>query len=184
MLTAAGLVLATGGDWDDDLLGDAAGGAGARPARARGDQPRRRAGLCRLCPHRRRARSRDRRASPARRRAADHRVRRRRRPRPGQAAGDGARSRPRFRRRHRHRRQSAQRGSRRDPRARSWPAAPGAIEIARPPRSHRRGDPDGAARATSCCLPARATRPARSSATACFRSTTPWSRGSARRDAP
>ena len=41
VLTAAGLVLATGGEWADDLLGDAARRAGARPARTRGDQPRR-----------------------------------------------------------------------------------------------------------------------------------------------
>ena len=49
----------------------------------------RRAGLCRLCPHARRARSRDRRAAAACRRAADRRVRRGRRPRSRQAAGDG-----------------------------------------------------------------------------------------------
>ena len=72
-----------------DLLGDAARRAGARAAGARGDQPRRRAGLHRLCAHARRARGGDRRASAARRGTADHRVRRGRRPRPGQAAGNG-----------------------------------------------------------------------------------------------
>ena len=51
VLTAAGLVLATGGKWDDDLRGDAARRAGPRPARARGDQPRRCSGLHRLCAH-------------------------------------------------------------------------------------------------------------------------------------
>ena len=48
-----------------DLLGDAARVAGARAAGARGDQPRRRSRLYRLCPHAGRARSGDRRASAA-----------------------------------------------------------------------------------------------------------------------
>ena len=52
-----------------DLLGDAARRAGARAARTRGDQPRRRAGLYRLRAYARCARGGDRRASAARRRA-------------------------------------------------------------------------------------------------------------------
>ena len=91
VLVAAGLVLATGGEFDGDLVGDGAGVAGARAAGARGDQPRRGAGLCRLCPHARCDRGGHRRASPACHGPADHRVRRRRRPRPRQARPKWAR---------------------------------------------------------------------------------------------
>ena len=94
---------------------------GARPARARGDHPRRRAHLCRLCPHARRDRGGDRGAAAAHRATADHRVRRRRRPRRRQARRDGRGRAAPVRPGHRHRRQSAQRGSRRDP-----PRHPGA----------------------------------------------------------
>ena len=69
------------------------------------------------------------------------------------------------RHRDRHRRQSAQRGSGARSAPRSWPARRGATEVAGPPRSDRRSDPHRARRATSCSSPARATRPARSSAT-------------------
>ena len=104
---------------------------------------------------------------------ADHRVRRRRRPRPGQArrrwatvaarlsdvvivTDDNPRS-----------EDPAQIRARRAGRARRRD------RDRRPPRSDRRGDPDRAGAATSSCSPARAMRPARSSATGCFRSTTP-----------
>ena len=72
-----------------DFLCDAARVAGSRAARARGDQPRGRSRLHRLCPHARCARSGDCRASSACRGPVDHGIRRRRRPRPGQAAGNG-----------------------------------------------------------------------------------------------
>ncbi len=76
VLVAAGLAMASWKQLRGGVRGAAAPVAGARAARAGGDQPRRNAGLCRLCPYRRRARSGDRRASAARRQPPDHRVRR------------------------------------------------------------------------------------------------------------
>ncbi len=89
VLTAAGLVLATGGDWATTL-----GGMGrVSPVRGRLERAvisrAGRAGLCRLCPYARRDRGGDRGAPAACRREADHRARRGRRPRRGQAAGNG-----------------------------------------------------------------------------------------------
>ena len=81
----------------------------------------------------------------------------------------------------RHRRQSAQRRPGDDPRGDHGRSAR-RDRGRRPARGDRRSDPHRRARATSSSSPARATRPARSSATACFRSTTPWSRGNARHE--
>ena len=64
-LTAAGLVIATGGDLKRDVRQPRPGPSGARAARAGGDHPRRRAGLCRLCAHARRDRVGDRGAAAA-----------------------------------------------------------------------------------------------------------------------
>ena len=50
-LTAAGLVIATGGDVGGDARQSRPRAPGARAARAGGDQPGRGAGLCRLCPY-------------------------------------------------------------------------------------------------------------------------------------
>ena len=116
VLTAAGLVLATGGEWAATFS------AMQRVAPVRGRLERAvisRAGvpvyidyahtpdaleaaIAALRPHV---------EGPA-----DHRVRRRRRPRPGQAAGDGRGRLAPVGRGHRHRRQSAQRGPGADPR--------------------------------------------------------------------
>ena len=68
-----------------------------------------------------------------------------------------------------------------DPRRRSWPArrARPKSPAAAKPSPKRSASPRAA---TSSLSPARATRPARSSATACFRSMTRWSPGSAPRE--
>ena len=110
VLVAAGLVLATGGELERDLVRDAARYPGARAAGTSRNQPGG-APSTSTTPTRRRARSRDRRASAARRKPAHHGVRRGRRPGPGQEAGNGRGRGAALRRRHRHRRQSAQRGS-------------------------------------------------------------------------
>ena len=148
VLTAAGLVLATGGEWDATFS------AMQRVAPVRGRLERAvitgggapvyidyahtpdalEAAIAALRPHV---------EGPA-----DHRVRRRRRPRPGQAARRWARvaAAP-VRRGDRHRRQSAQRGSGADPRrdhgrrARMRPRSPGRREaIAEAIRIARAGD--------------------------------------------
>ena len=111
VLTAAGLVLATGGDWATTLLGmgrvSPVRGRLERAVISRAGAPvyvdyahtpdAIEAAIAALRPH----------VAGA----ADHRARRRRRPRPGQAAGNGRGRGATQRRRDRHRRQSAQRGS-------------------------------------------------------------------------
>ena len=181
VLTAAGLVLATGGDWDSTFS------AMQRVAPVRGRLERAvisRAGvpvyidyahtpdaleaaIAALRPH-----------VEGR---ADHRVRRGRRPRPGQKAADGRGRDALVRLCDRHRRQSAQRGSGGDPVCDHGRRA-GRDRGSGPPRSDRRSDPHRPGRATSCSSPARGTKRGRSSATGCFRSTTRWSRGSARHE--
>ena len=157
VLVAAGLAHGDRQQLRKRLLGDAAARAGPRAAGARGDQPRRRAGLCRLCAYAGRDRSGDRGASSARQQPADHRVRRGRRPRPGQEAGDGRGRGAAVGRGDRHRRQSARRGSGADPRAsaRRAPRARWRSAAAARPSPRRSAWPG---RATSCCSPARATR--------------------------
>ena len=105
-------------------------------------------------------------------RPAPRRLRRRRRPGPRQAAADGRRGRGGRGRRLRHRRQPALGGPGGDPRG-----DPRRLPRGDRDRRPRRGDPDGGRRAraaaTRCWSRARATRPARSSATTCCPSTTP-----------
>ena len=160
VLTAAGLVLATGGEWDETFS------AMQRVSPVRGRLERAvisRAGvpvyidyahtpdaleaaIAALRPH------------VAKDGPADHRVRRRRRPRPGQAAGDGRGRGAHVRRGDRHRRQSAQRGSGGDPR-RDHGRSAGRERGRRAARGDRRSDPHRRAPATSSWSPARATRP-------------------------
>ena len=140
---------------------------------------RRRPGLHRrrrLRPQARRGRGGARRPAAADRRPAGRRPRRRRRPRPGQAADHGRDRRPARRRGRRHRRQPAHRGPGRHPGRRWWPAPPGrraeVVEIGDRRAADPRGGAPGPPRATSCCSPARATRPARRSPARCTPSTT------------
>ena len=149
-----------------------------RPAGAGRGRPGLRRGR-RLRPQARRGGVRAAHAAPARRGPADRRDRRRRRPRPRQAPADGRDRRPAGRRAGRHRRQPPDRGPGGHPRrgARRHPGRP----APRCSRSATAGAPSarrwpGPGPATSCWSPARATRPARRSATSSTRSTTARSR--------
>ena len=183
VLTAAGLVLATGGDWATTLAGDGAGFAGARAAGTRGDQPRAARRSMSIMPIRP---TRWRRRCAALRPHVEGRlitvVRRRRRPRQGQARADGRSGgadqatssivtddNPRSEDPAAHPRASPGGRTRRD-------------RDRRPPRGDRRGAAAGGQRRHR---PARRQGPrdrADRSATRCCRSTMRRWRGSARRD--
>ena len=148
-LTAAGLVIATGGDVAQTIQNLAR----LQPVRGRLERAvinrARRAGLCRLRAHPRCAGGGDRRAQAAYRRAADRRVRRGRRPRSRQARVDGGDRRALRRHGDRDRRQSAQRGPRRDPR-RGAEGRAGRDRDRRPPRARSARRWRWPGRRTSC----------------------------------
>ena len=170
VLTAAGLVLATGGDWATTLSGmgrvSPVRGRLERAVISRAGAPvyvdyahtpdAVEAAIEALRPHV---------EGPA-----DHRARRGRRPRPGQAAGNGRGGGAAERRGHRHRRQSAQRGSGGDPHALCLLARRARSRSATGAQRSPRRSP-WPRRATLCWWPARATNRGRSSETRCFHST-------------